>query len=93
MPNIIYSSNGIGNYVNRQHKSIKIVSLHWIICILLVFILPATENHVHALNELHIGGIFPIGGKGGWQGKILYNNKRKKNFTIFPYFLFLHRFE
>lgn len=20
------------------------------------------------LNELHIGGIFPIGGKGGWQG-------------------------
>lgn len=25
-------------------------------------------NQVVGLNELHIGGIFPIGGKGGWQG-------------------------
>lgn len=23
---------------------------------------------VHVYDELHIGGIFPIGGKGGWQG-------------------------
>lgn len=67
MPNTIYTSIGIGNYVN--HKSIKITSIHWIICIWLVFVLAASENHVYALNELHIGGIFPIGGKGGWQGK------------------------
>lgn len=27
----------------------------------------STEN-AHGYDELHIGGIFPIAGKGGWQG-------------------------
>lgn len=43
---------------------LKSYFIHWIIigwCIL------STEN-AHGYDELHIGGIFPIAGKGGWQG-------------------------
>lgn len=36
----------------------------WIIFILLV----VQTNCVRVFDELHIGGIFPIAGKGGWQG-------------------------
>lgn len=40
--------------------------------ILLLFILGVPLHIVYCgfslLGELHIGGIFPIGGKGGWQG-------------------------
>ena len=35
----------------------------WIILMFLV-----QSNFAHGYDELHIGGIFPIGGKGGWQG-------------------------
>lgn len=68
IPNSICLTNGNGNHVNRHNKSIKIASPQWILCVWLVFILSMTPNHVCAKTELHIGGIFPIGGKGGWQG-------------------------
>lgn len=68
MPNSICLTNGNGNHVNRLNKSIKIASPQWTLCVWVVFILSVTQNHVGALTELHIGGIFPIGGKGGWQG-------------------------
>lgn len=59
-----------GVCVNRRLNTNKSVSLHWIALIWLVVVLPASRQQyaVHGLDELHIGGIFPIGGKGGWQG-------------------------
>lgn len=35
---------------------------------LLITILVFKSSFVNGSNQLHIGGIFPIGGKGGWQG-------------------------
>ncbi|CAO1348788.1 unnamed protein product, partial [Diamesa tonsa] len=35
---------------------------------LLITILVFKASTVNGSNQLHIGGIFPIGGKGGWQG-------------------------
>lgn len=35
---------------------------------LLLTILVFKSSCVNGSNQLHIGGIFPIGGKGGWQG-------------------------
>lgn len=35
---------------------------------LLITILVFKSSYVNGSNQLHIGGIFPIGGKGGWQG-------------------------
>lgn len=63
-------SNGNGNRVKQHSKSIKIASTQWIICVWVVFMLAATQTNVYALKQLHIGGIFPIGGKGGWQGNL-----------------------
>ena len=37
------------------------VIILWIIFVLRI-------DYVSGYNELHIGGIFPIAGKGGWQG-------------------------
>lgn len=71
VPGSICSSNIFGACVNRRrlHSSTKSVSLQWIVVFLLAALLPASEYHrAHGLDELHIGGIFPIGGKGGWQG-------------------------
>lgn len=71
VPGSICSSNVFGACVNRRrlHSSTKSVSLQWIVVFLLAALLPASEYHrAHGLDELHIGGIFPIGGKGGWQG-------------------------
>lgn len=42
---------------------------------LLITILVFKASTVNGSNQLHIGGIFPIGGKGGWQGgqgKVIY---------------------
>jgi hypothetical protein len=36
----------------------------YILLTVLVFRTSGASGH----NQLHIGGIFPIGGKGGWQG-------------------------
>lgn len=66
--NIISMLNGIDNCVSRTFKSIKLTSLQWYICVWLVAWLSTTQQSVSALDELHIGGIFPINGKGGWQG-------------------------
>jgi hypothetical protein len=35
---------------------------------LLITVLVFRAGLVNGSNQLHIGGIFPIGGKGGWQG-------------------------
>lgn len=35
---------------------------------LLITILVFKSSYVNGSNQLHIGGIFPIAGKGGWQG-------------------------
>lgn len=43
---------------------LKSYFIHWII---IFWCLLSTEN-AHGYDELHIGGIFPIAGKGGWQG-------------------------
>lgn len=37
-------------------------------CVLILTIVLIRTNFVNGYNQLHIGGIFPIGGKGGWQG-------------------------
>lgn len=69
MPNTICSSHISGTCVNHRLNSNKSMSLHWIMFVWLMVLLPASKYHiVHGLDELHIGGIFPIGGKGGWQG-------------------------
>lgn len=69
MPSTICSSHISGTCVNRRLNSNKSLSLHWIVFVWLMILLPASNYHtVHGLDELHIGGIFPIGGKGGWQG-------------------------
>lgn len=36
--------------------------------VLLITILVFKSSYVNGSNQLHIGGIFPIAGKGGWQG-------------------------
>lgn len=72
MPNntCALNKNGVsdGKYV-RQFKSRTFAS-RWIIFVVwLLAALHLANNHVaNGLDELHIGGIFPIGGKGGWQG-------------------------
>lgn len=70
IPSTICLSHNFGVCVNRRlNSSGKTISLHWIVLIGLMALLPATKYHAaHGLDELHIGGIFPIGGKGGWQG-------------------------
>lgn len=54
--------------VDARLNCVKSVSLHWIVLIWLAALVPASIHYAHGLDELHIGGIFPIGGKGGWQG-------------------------
>lgn len=71
MPSKICASNKIGvssgKHV-RQFKSHTITS-QWIIIVWLLAAFQTSSNHlVNGLEELHIGGIFPIAGKGGWQG-------------------------
>ncbi|XP_055294979.1 gamma-aminobutyric acid type B receptor subunit 1 isoform X2 [Sitodiplosis mosellana] len=56
-----------GVCVKRRLNSNKSMSMHWIVLIWLA-IMSRQPYAVHGLDELHIGGIFPIGGKGGWQG-------------------------
>lgn len=68
MPFITCMLNVIENCVIRHFTSIKSTRLQWIFCVWLVVLLSTAQNHVHGLDELHIGGIFPINGKGGWQG-------------------------
>lgn len=59
-----------GDQVKRHRGSIRIAASQWIFGVWLVLVVLARpDRHVGALTELHIGGIFPIGGKGGWQGK------------------------
>lgn len=68
MPDTIYSSNIFGSCANRRLNANKSMSLQWIVLIWLTALLPATKYHAaHGLDQLHIGGIFPIGGKGEWQ--------------------------
>lgn len=44
--------------------SISCCVTFWIIVVFVV----RTNCSTRIFDELHIGGIFPIGGKGGWQG-------------------------
>lgn len=61
------SSCTVNAYVKRQPNPKKSISLHWIVLIWLAAVLPSSlKYHAYGLDELHIGGIFPIGGKGGW---------------------------
>lgn len=61
------SSCTVNAYVKRQPNPKKSISLHWIALIWLAAVLPSSlKYHAYGLDELHIGGIFPIGGKGGW---------------------------
>jgi hypothetical protein len=46
---------------------------------LLITVLVFRAGLVNGSNQLHIGGIFPIGGKGGWQGG---QGKRARRFMI-----------
>lgn len=58
----------------------KSISLHWIALIWLAAVLPSSlKYHAHGLDELHIGGIFPIGGKGGWVSRHYSLCKRNNN--------------
>ncbi|XP_031622925.1 gamma-aminobutyric acid type B receptor subunit 1 isoform X2 [Contarinia nasturtii] len=74
MPSAICLSHIFDACVNRRRQwwplySNKSMSLHWMVVIWLAAMLPAFKQHAaYGLDELHIGGIFPIGGKGGWQG-------------------------
>lgn len=61
----LHSFDGI--CVKRRLNTNKSMSIHWIALIWLA-VVPWQQYAVHGLDELHIGGIFPIGGKGGWQG-------------------------
>ena len=68
MSSTICSSHSFdGICVKRRLNSNKSMSIHWIALIWLA-VVPWQQYAVHGLDELHIGGIFPIGGKGGWQG-------------------------
>lgn len=66
MLNMVLSlNNGIrsgGDNINSGFKSFYIC---WI---LFWLVLSTTTNNACGYDELHIGGIFPINGKGGWQG-------------------------
>lgn len=56
---------------------------------LLITILVFKASTVNGSNQLHIGGIFPIGGKGGWQGgqgkKDIYYCFNES--VLFPFFV------
>lgn len=57
----ICSSHNFGAGANRRRSVSKSISLHWIVLIWLTALLPASYNyHAHGLDELHIGGIFPV---------------------------------
>lgn len=43
---------------------LKSLFINWII----IFGCVLSSEHAHGYDELHIGGIFPIAGKMGWQG-------------------------
>lgn len=63
----LLSPSTVSACIKRQTIPNKSISLHWIVLIWLAAVLPSSlKYHAHGLNELHIGGIFPIGGKGGW---------------------------
>lgn len=58
---IICSSHIFDACVNRRLNFNKSISLHWIVVIWLATVFPALfQYHVHGLDELHIGGIFPV---------------------------------
>lgn len=78
------SSCTVNARVKRHPNPNKSISLHWIVLIWLAAVLPSSlKYHAHGLDELHIGGIFPIGGKGGWVSSqmmtVLYENAITKN--------------
>lgn len=61
------SAYTVNAYVKRQPNPKKSISIQWIVLIWLAAVLPSSlKYHAYGLDELHIGGIFPIGGKGGW---------------------------
>lgn len=60
MLNAIWSLNGV--CVGRARDKVFFAHSIFLFCLLL------SANNAHGYDELHIGGIFPIAGKGGWQG-------------------------
>lgn len=60
----LYSSQNASRTARTQSSAIKSYFIQWIIIFLCIL---CTEN-AYIYDELHIGGIFPIQGKLGWQG-------------------------
>lgn len=58
----------VNDFISRHFKLMKSIRLHWILWVSFLTLLSNVQVFVSGLDELHIGGIFPINGKGGWQG-------------------------
>lgn len=89
----------VNAHVKRQPNPKK--SISWMALIWLAAVLPSSlKYHAYGLDELHIGGIFPIGGKGGWvssQMTVLYEivivqDRQKKENNNSKYSLLLWLF-
>lgn len=68
MPHKISLLSAVDDFINRHCELMKSIRLQWVLWICLLTLLSNVQIFVSGLDELHIGGIFPINGKGGWQG-------------------------
>lgn len=68
MPHKISLLSAVDDFISRYCELMKSIRLQWVLWICLLTLLSNVQVFVSGLDELHIGGIFPINGKGGWQG-------------------------
>lgn len=68
MPHKISSLSAVDDFIGRHFELMKSIRLQWVLWICFLICLSNVQVFVNGLDELHIGGIFPINGKGGWQG-------------------------
>lgn len=68
MPYQISLLSAVNYFVSRNFELMISIRLRWVLWICFLTLLSNVQVFVSGLDELHIGGIFPINGKGGWQG-------------------------
>lgn len=68
MPHKIGLLSAVDDFISRNFELMKSTRLEWVLSICFLTLLSNVQVFVSGLDELHIGGIFPINGKGGWQG-------------------------
>lgn len=87
-----------GGIFDRYYGSAIFRYIPWMMMVLLLLMFFIRTTNAISYDELHIGGIFPIAGKGGWQGgqacmpaaRLALEDVNNKNNILPGYKLILH---